>query len=126
MRRHGKYNARRTTVDGITFHSAKEASRYCELKLLAKAGRVRALRLQPRYYLCALSVKRADCRDVNAGEIEKRRVPVASYVADFEYEEAHRDGWRLVVEDVKGVITSTYKLKKRWFEHQYGITIREV
>ena len=30
----GKYNAHRTTIDGITFASAAEARRYDELKLL--------------------------------------------------------------------------------------------
>lgn len=125
-----KYGAVKTTVDGIVFDSAKEARRYQELRLRQKAGDVRRLRCQPRYALCALVVDGADVRNVNAGEIANRRFPIAEYVADFEYDESDRGyggvTWRVVVEDVKGVKTAAYKLKKRLFEAQYGITIREL
>ena len=124
-----KYGAKPTIVDNISFHSAKEARRYRELTLWQKSGGIRCLRLQPRYTLCALSVRHADCRNVNAGTVDNRRQPVAHYVADFEYEECdhangHR-GWRVIVEDVKGVRTALYQLKKKLFETQYGIQIRE-
>lgn len=125
-----KYGAKATVVDGIRFASQKEAKRYGELKLLMRAGHIRELRLQPRYALCPLVIERADARDVNAGIPSPRRVPVANYVADFEYEESDRGfrsvTWRLVVEDTKGFKTDTYLLKKKWFEAQYGIEIREI
>lgn len=115
-----KYHAKRTEVDGIKFASKAEARRYGELKLLERARQIRALRLQPRYALCGLVVDGADCRDVNVGAIVNTRRPIAQYVADFEYEEPHpqlpQTHWRVVVEDVKGVLTETYKLKKRLFE----------
>ena len=125
-----KYGAVKTTVDGITFASQKEAKRYGELKLLEKAGKVRALRTQPHYALCALVIDHADVRDINKGTNSARRHPVAEYIADFEYEESEIHGfggmtWRLVVEDVKGMKTDVYRLKKRWFEAQYSIRIRE-
>lgn len=121
-----KYGAVKTTVDGIVFHSAKEARRYTELKLLQQAGRIRNLRLQRRYVLCALVVDRADCRDVNAGAIANRRVPIGHYIGDFEYEESYLGQvWNLIVEDSKGMRTAMYKLKKRLFEAQYGVQIRE-
>jgi hypothetical protein len=127
-----KYGAVKTSVDGITFESAKEARRYQELLNLTKAGHVRGLRVQPNYTLCALVIENADLRDVNAGMVSIRRCPVAIYIADFEYEE-HTDqsmtGWRKVVEDVKSAPTrrkEVYRLKKKLFEAQYGIQIREV
>lgn len=127
--RRGKYNAKPTTVDGIRFHSAKEARRYQELKLLEKARAIIGLRLQPRYMLCALVLEGADCRNVNAGSVSQRRHPVGDYVSDFEYREPinvlGHTVWRTVVEDTKGVKTDVYKLKKRLFEAQYGIQIRE-
>ncbi len=127
--RRSKYGATRTTALGISFHSKREADRYRELLLLAKAHKILDLRLQPRYTLCALVLEGADCRNVNAGTIANRRHPVGDYVADFEYRESsHPNGysdWRTVVEDVKGVKTDLYKLKKRLFEAQYGISIRE-
>ena len=125
-----KYSAVKFTVDAITFDSKREATRYGELKLLEKAGHVRALRLQPRYALCALVIDQADVRNLNTGTTSPRRTPVAEYIADFEYEECPSGGdsvtWHVVVEDVKGMRTTVYKLKKRWFEAQYQITIREI
>lgn len=122
-----KYHAQRTEVDGLTFDSKREAARYQVLKARMAAGDVRRLKCQPRYALCPLIIEHGDVRNINAGSNSPRRYPVVEYIADFEYEE--RDSavaWNLVVEDVKGVRTDLYKLKKRWFEAQYGMTIREV
>lgn len=44
-------NAQKQNVDGIWFHSKLEAARYCELKLLEKAGEVKILALQEHVYL---------------------------------------------------------------------------
>lgn len=108
-----KYANVPTTLDGQRFDSQREARRYGELRLLEKAGQIRALTLQPSFPLWASAAR---------GEL----VEVARYVADFQYDERDGQGWRLVVEDAKGVRTTVYKLKRRWFEAQYGITIREV
>jgi hypothetical protein len=124
-----KYRSQPTMVDGIRFDSKREAARYNLLKVRLRAGDIRGLKCQPRYYLCPLVVVGADPRDVNAGTPTTRRMFVAEYVADFEYEESDRGyggvTWTLVVEDAKGAKTDVYKLKKRWFEAQYGIAIRE-
>jgi hypothetical protein len=101
-----KYGAVRTTVDGITFASKAEASRYTQLKLLAKAGHISSLRLQPRYPLT-----------ING-------TVVGTYVADFAFLD-ERTG-KLVVEDVKGYATPVYKLKRRLVKALYGIEITEV
>jgi hypothetical protein len=101
-----KYRNRKVTVDGITFHSAKEARRYGELKLLNKAGEILGLRLQPRFPL-----------RVNGAL-------VCTYVADFEYHDLRTD--KIVVEDVKGVRTDTYKLKAKLFAALHGFPVREV
>lgn len=104
-----KYGAKRTVVDGLTFDSKREAARYCLLVVRMKAGDIQRLRCQPRFDLCV-----------------KDKV-LAEYVADFQYDErvGSSNGWQNVVEDVKGARTDIYKLKKRWFETQYGIEIRE-
>ncbi len=106
MRRH-KYGAVSTMVDGIRFASKKEAGRYQELKLLKKAGEITGLILQPVFELYELHGQR-----------------VAKYIADFAYTD--QTTGRRVIEDVKGVRTPVYKLKKRWVEAQYGITIVEI
>jgi hypothetical protein len=108
MRRH-KFNAKRTVVDGITFASKKEAKRYADLKLLQKAGEIARLEIQPVYPL-------------HAWGVEKRQI--GKYIADFRYFDK-RAGLN-VIEDVKGVKTPVYRLKKKHVEAQYGIQITEV
>lgn len=123
MRTRSKYGATRTTVDGVTFHSAKEARRYQELRLLERAGYIRGLKLQPKF---PLYVKPTDSlRSTHALGIK-----VCDYIADFEYEESDRGyggvKWTYVVEDTKGVLTPMYRLKRRMVAAQYNIQIREV
>lgn len=99
-----KYRAIRTEVDGIMFASKKEALRYKELKFLLQEQRISDLVLQPKFPI-----------QVNGKKI-------CTYIADFMYNE---DG-KQVVEDVKGVKTSVYRIKKKLTEAIYNITIKEV
>ena len=46
-----KYNAIKTTVDGITFDSKAEAQRYNELKLLKQGGAIQWFNRQPSFML---------------------------------------------------------------------------
>jgi hypothetical protein len=110
-----KYGAKRTEVDGITFHSKAEARRYQELRLLEKAGEVKELELQPKFPLHVPVKGRANLFQ-----------QVAIYIADFRYRRGPRGV--LVIEDVKSEPTKTpvYRLKKRMFETQYGLEITEV
>lgn len=106
-----KYGAKKKVVDGITFDSSKEAKRYCELKMLEKAGDVKELTLQPVFPIYVCKYRGSD------------PVKVCDYIPDFRYREGPQG--LLVIEDVKGVRTPTYRLKKKLFEAQYGLTIRE-
>ena len=100
-----KYHNSKTVIDGIRFDSKKEAKRYFELKMLEKSGVIKDLRRQVPYVL-----------------INKSRYGRAiKYVADFVYYEDNK----LVVEDVKGVRTPVYKLKKRLMAEVYGIEVKE-
>ena len=100
-----KYRAVKTEVDGIMFDSKREAARYMELMLLQKAGEISRLELQPKY----------DCV-VNGHKI-------CNYKADFRYFNANGS----VVEDVKGMKTPVYRLKKKLVEALFpGVTIQEV
>ena len=105
-----KYHARKTTFDGITFDSASEASRYAELKMLEKNGEITDLRRQVPFVLLD---------DYVISGKKKRGI---KYVADFVYFE---DGIEHI-EDVKGILTPVYKLKKKMFEARYGKTIEEI
>ena len=100
-----KYNARPTVVDNIRFASKKEAARYCDLKLLQKAGEISELELQPKYKIIVFD--RLIC----------------SYIADFRYRDCVSD--ELVVEDVKGVKTPAYRLKNKLMWAVHNIKIKE-
>ena len=71
-----KYRNRRTTVDGVTYDSAKEARRGAELRLLERAGKIQDLCAQVKYTLIP-----AQKRD---GKVIERAV---TYIADFVYKE---------------------------------------
>ena len=110
-----KYGAKAVVIDGIRFASTAEGRRYCELKLLVKAGEISELETQPPFPLFVINR-------------ERKAVKVAVYRADFRYR-LRSDGYPgngTVVEDVKGVRTAVYRLKKKMVEAQYGITITEV
>ena len=101
-----KYHAKKTTVDGITFDSRKEAERYKELKALELVGKIDMLELQPRFVL------------MEGFRYEGKAIRKIEYVADFLYRDLST--LELVVEDVKGVKTDVYKLKKKLFLKRYG------
>lgn len=93
-----------------TFDSQKEARRYDELVLLLKAGEISDLRLQQTFTL-------------QEGYISASgdAVRALTYKADFYYTK----GGKSIVEDVKGVKTEAYKIKKKLMQEK-GITIIEV
>ena len=102
--RRNKYGAIKTTVDGITFHSKKEAAHYQDLKLRVRKGEIKDLILQPKFPLVINGVK------------------CGSYIGDFEYVE----GGRRVIVDVKGVKTPVYNLKKKLVKAVHGVEVVEI
>ena len=105
-----KYGAKKIEVNGEKFDSKLEYSRWCELVVLEKAGVVLELKRQVPFIL-APSVKFYD---------EKRALPPMKYIADFTYIE----NGVLVVEDVKGVQTPDFRMKRRLMITVHGIQIR--
>lgn len=106
-----KYNNKKTTLFGITFDSKAEADRYLVLKSEWQAGRIRELELQ-KVFILAPSVT-----------VQGRKRPPLKYIADFEYYRA--DGTH-VVEDVKGMVTDSYRIKRHLMASVHGIEIKEV
>lgn len=111
MAKPAKYRNTKTELDGYLFDSKKEAARWQELRLLERAGIITGLELQPEYELHTVSP---------SGE----PVVVGKLTLDFRY----RQDSVLVVEDVKSDPTKTqvYRLRKRIFEAEYGLSITEV
>lgn len=99
-----KYNNKKTIVDNIKFDSKAEANRYIELKMLEKARKISDLELQPKFELQEKYIN-------NKGE----KIRAITYKADFCYLE----GNKIVVEDVKGIETKEFKIKKKLFENKY-------
>lgn len=99
-----KYGNIKVVIDGIRFDSQLEARRYCELKILQKAGKIRDLKLQPSYELIPAFENRSG--------VKHRRT---LYRADFEYFDIEKG--RTIIEDTKGFKTKEYILKKKLFEY---------
>lgn len=97
-----KYRNKPIEIDGRVFHSQKEGRHYIALKTLERAGKISELECQVVYPL-----------DVNGQRICK-------YILDFRYREADQR----VHEDVKGVETPAFKLKRKLMKAIYGIEVR--
>ena len=104
----GKYGSERTEVDGIKFHSHKEARRYGVLRIRELAGEITDLELQPKFTITINGKK------------------IFDYFADFRFKIVATG--ETVVEDVKSPATrkkESYRIKKKAVEAQYSITIIE-
>ena len=124
-----KYKAVKTTIDGITFDSKREAKRYTELKILEKSGHITHLELQPVYQITVNGVDickyKADFRYFTVRAESNER----SYNSKGEWQTPTKTGDKegQVVEDSKGFKTPIYRLKKKLVEALYpGTQIREV
>ena len=108
-----KYRNVKTEYQGLKFDSKLEAKRYGELKLLERAGHIKDLRLQVKYELLPKKVNKN-------GKLEK----TVCYYADFVYQDGNNT--ELTVEDVKGIATREYIIKRKLMLHVHGITINEI
>lgn len=124
-----KYKAVKTTIDGITFDSKREAKRYTELKLLEKAGHITHLELQPEYQITINGAKickyKADFRYFTVRQ--ENREQYTNSKGEWQTPTITGDKEGQIVEDVKGYKTPIYRLKKRLVEACYpGTQIKEV
>lgn len=103
--RTGRYGIKRVEVDGVVFDSADEGKRYRILKSDEAAGIIRDLRMQVHY---PYAENDRHC---------------FTYKSDFNFVVVATG--EEVVEDVKGVKTPVYNLKKKLIEARYGIEITE-
>ncbi len=96
-----KYKATKTSVDGHTFDSLKEAEYYQSLKLRLQAKDIKGFCIQPTFILA----------------------PGLKYKADFIV--FNNDSTYDVI-DVKGFKTKEYITKKKVFEDKYNLKITEI
>ncbi len=120
-----KYKSKKTTIDGIVFHSEKEATRYTELKLLQRLGKISDLELQKEFVLIPsqreASTFNSKGKEIKGKVIEKK----CSYYADFCYKD---EIGNYVVEDTKSgnFRTTDYVIKRKLMLFIHGIRISEL
>lgn len=114
-----KYKNKKVTVTDekgnvLKFDSKKEYSRYQELKLLEAAGEITGLKMQEPFIL----IPRQQATDINSAE------RACKYLADFYYIDK---AGNTVVEDVKGLRTTEYIIKRKLMKQKYPfIMFREI
>jgi len=108
--RSGKYNAKGRRIDGIWFASEAEAIRYMQLKEMQDKGLIDKLTTQVNF------------RCIVSGKL------ICTYRADFQYMLLDERGNSVdrVVEDVKGMITDVYRIKKKLVEAVFSFEIKEI
>lgn len=102
---YNKYSNQKTTYNGIVYDSKRESKRAGELDILKRIGEVKSWLPQSEF------------------RIEHRGVKICSYFADFKV--VYADG-HVEFEDVKGVKTAVYKLKKKLVKAFHGVDIKEI
>ncbi len=109
-KKRSKYNARGQHIDGQWFASQSEAIRYLQLQALQEKGCIDALECQVKL------------------PVRINNLLVCNYVADFRYAVIDERGSteRIVIEDVKGMMTDLYKLKRKLVMACHQLTIQEI
>ena len=128
-----KFGAKKVTdpVTGEEFDSKAEHRRWCELRLLERAGKISGLKRQVTFEL--IPTQREPSTEVyKAGPKKGMPKPGAaiekhcSYVADFVYCDEQGN---TVVEDTKGykkgAAYDLFAIKRKLFLQRYGIRIKE-
>ena len=105
-----KYHNKKVIYYGIKFDSEKEKNRYVGLKQLERLGVIQNLQRQVKYELQP------------SFKLNGKTIRSITYIADFVY---IQDGVE-IIEDVKGMRTKEYLLKKKLFEYKYQKEIKEI
>ena len=123
LQKGSKYKNQQVTVGDETFDSGKEYRRFCELKLLQRAGKITDLQRQVKFVL--IPTQREPDTIGPRGGVKQGKVieSECSYIADFVYND---DKHNTVVEDTKGFKTKDYIIKRKLMLHVHGIRIKEI
>lgn len=118
---YNKYGSQKVTIDCIRFDSIKEARRYQQLNLMLLSGEITGLELQVPFELIPAQYEESErliTKGPHKGEHKRGKCIEKSvvYVSDFVYSE---NGKR-IVEDVKGMRTKDYIIKRKLFRYLFG------
>lgn len=126
-----KYNNKKTSVNGISFDSQKEARRYQELVMLERSGLIKNLERQVKYILIPAqyeTVERYGKKGQKLKDGQKLLEREVAYVADFVYEE----NGETIVEDIKGYRDPSsagfakFIIKRKMMLYFHNIKIKEI
>jgi hypothetical protein len=101
-----KYKNETQTVDGISFHSKKEAAYYSQLKIEKRCGLIKSFERQVSFDLFGASPK----------AMKFEGVRVCAHIVDFVV--TLKDGSK-EIREVKGFATDVWDLKRKLFEANY-------
>ena len=122
------FHVKTTTSDGVVHDSKKEADRWCELRLLERAGKISDLKRQVPYELIPAQYEITERYSKSSGkrlkDSKKLIEQKCSYIADFVYYD--NDSKKIIVEDTKGVKTKEYILKRKLLLYMFNIKVHEI
>ena len=101
-----KYGAKKFELDGVVFDSTGEARYWSVLRLREKAGEIYGLERQKRY------------------DLTSHGVFICYIKPDYTYYDNKEKRQR--IQDFKGVITPSFRIKAKLFKAQYGVEIEVV
>ena len=118
-----KYKNEKVEFDGIKFDSKRERDRYMVLKDAERRGVISELKCQPKFTLIPAQYhEEAKQLKTKVKMVRKCDFLAITYTGDFQYV---KDG-KVVVEDVKGMVTPEYKLKEKMMAYFHHIIIRRI
>lgn len=106
----GKYKNKKVVYKDMKFDSKKEYLRYLVLEDMQRKREISGLQVQVPFVL------------IPPFQLNSIKYKGIRYIADFVYK---KDG-KTVVEDVKGMKTDVYKIKKKLMAYMHQVEIKEV
>ena len=118
-----KYKNDKVEFDGMKFDSKRERDRYIVLKDAERRGVISELKCQPKFILIPAQYHEEEKQlKTKVNMVQKCDFRAITYTGDFQYT---KDG-KVVVEDVKGMVTPEYKLKEKMMAYFHHIIIRRI
>ena len=111
-----KYGAKRATLDGYKFDSQAERDRYAVLRQMEVARQISDLQVHPRFPL-VVNGRRCGLYEADFAYLEPRAMKRPNVIDMGGDPMPHIPGVTTVrvIEDVKGVATAEYKIKRELF-----------
>lgn len=126
--RGNKYGNHKVKLSGELYDSQAEAIRSEELRALEAAGEIYNLRRQVRFDIIPSQYESQGgiyLRGKNKGQPKRGKLIEhgITYYADFVYTDKNGD---TIVEDVKGIETEVFRIKRKLMLYFFGIRVRTV